>query len=44
LVVGAIRVLAGGQPALIQSGKAVCVATGTALNVVAITGPGEGSH
>lgn len=30
-VVGAVRVLAGGTPVLIQSGQAVCVPTGTGL-------------
>jgi hypothetical protein len=34
-VVGALRVLAGGQPVLIQSSVAVCAPTGTPLNVVA---------
>jgi hypothetical protein len=32
--VGATRVLAGGQPVLLQSGVATCVPTGTPLNVV----------
>jgi len=30
-VVGAVRVLAGGMPVLIQTGQAVCVPTGTGL-------------
>jgi len=30
-VVGAVRVLAGGAPVLLQSGQAVCVPTGTGL-------------
>ncbi len=30
-VVGAVRVLAGGMPVLLQSGQAVCVPTGTGL-------------
>jgi hypothetical protein len=30
-VMGAVRVLAGGAPVLIQSGQAVCVPTGTGL-------------
>lgn len=30
-VVGAVRVLAGGVPVLIQTGQAVCVSTGTGL-------------
>lgn len=34
-VVGALRVLAGGQPVLLQSSVAVCAPTGTPLNVVA---------
>jgi hypothetical protein len=33
-VVGATRVLAGGQPVLLQSSAAVCAPTGTPLNVV----------
>ncbi len=33
-VVGAVRVLAGGQPVLLQSSVAVCAPTGTPLNVV----------
>ena len=33
-VVGALRVLAGGQPVLLQSSVAVCVPTGTPLNIV----------
>jgi hypothetical protein len=33
-VVGALRVLAGGQPVLLQSSVAVCAPTGTPLNVV----------
>ena len=34
-VVGALRVLAGGQPVLLQSSVAVCAPTGTPLTVVA---------
>ncbi len=34
-VVGAVRVLAGGQPVLLQSSVAVCAPTGTPLNAVA---------
>src|SRR3569832_226669 len=30
-VVGAVRVLAGGAPVMLQSGQAVCVPTGTGL-------------
>jgi len=30
-VLGALRVLAGGTPVLLQTGKAVCVPTGTGL-------------
>lgn len=30
-VVGAVRVLAGGQPVLLQNGQAVCTPTGTGL-------------
>lgn len=30
-VVGAVRVLAGGAPVLLQTGQAVCVPTGTGL-------------
>ena len=30
-VTGAVRVLAGGQPVLIQTGQAVCVSSGTGL-------------
>jgi hypothetical protein len=30
-VMGAVRVLAGGAPVLIQTGQAVCVASGTGL-------------
>jgi hypothetical protein len=33
---GAVRVLAGGAPVLIQSGQAVCVPTGTGLLAVAV--------
>jgi hypothetical protein len=33
-VVGATRVLAGGQPVLLQTSVAVCAPTGTPLNVV----------
>ena len=33
-VVGATRVLAGGMPVLTQSSVAVCVPTGTPLNVL----------
>jgi hypothetical protein len=33
-VVGALRVLAGGEPVLLQSSVAVCVPTGTPLSVV----------
>ncbi len=33
-VVGAVRVLAGGAPVLLQDSQAVCVPTGTPLNVV----------
>jgi hypothetical protein len=32
-VLGAIRVLAGGQPVLIQGGQAICAPTGTPLTV-----------
>jgi hypothetical protein len=35
-VVGAVRVLAGGAPVVIQSGQAVCVPTGTPLLPVAV--------
>jgi len=31
--VGALRVLAGGQPVLLQDSQAVCVPTGTPLTV-----------
>jgi hypothetical protein len=34
-VVGALRVLAGGQPVLLQSSVAVCAPTGTPLTIVA---------
>ena len=34
-VVGAVRVLAGGQPVLLQSSVALCAPTGTPLNVIA---------
>jgi hypothetical protein len=33
-VVGATRVLAGGQPVLLQTSVAVCAPTGTPLNIV----------
>jgi len=33
-VVGALRVLAGGQPVLLQSSVAVCAPTGTPLNIL----------
>jgi hypothetical protein len=33
-VLGAVRVLAGGVPVLLQDGQAVCAPTGTALQVV----------
>lgn len=33
-VVGALRVLAGGQPVLLQSSVAICAPTGTPLNIV----------
>jgi hypothetical protein len=33
-VVGAVRVLAGGQPVLLQDSQAICTPTGTPLNVV----------
>ena len=33
-VVGATRVLAGGQPVLLQTSVAICTPTGTPLNVV----------
>lgn len=33
-VVGALRVLAGGQPLLLQSSVAVCAPTGTPLNIL----------
>ena len=33
-VVGATRVLAGGQPVLLQDSQAICVPTGTPLTVV----------
>lgn len=35
-VVGAVRVLAGGVPVLIQTGQAVCVPTGTGLLPLAV--------
>jgi hypothetical protein len=35
-VTAALRVLAGGTPAVIQGSQAVCVPTGTGLNVVAV--------
>jgi len=35
-VMGAMRVLAGGAPVVIQGGQAVCVPTGTGLNVVVV--------
>jgi hypothetical protein len=34
-IVGATRVLAGGAPVLLQTGQAVCTATGTGLVVAA---------
>jgi hypothetical protein len=33
-IVGAVRVLAGGTPVLVQSGVAICVPTGTPLTAV----------
>jgi hypothetical protein len=33
-LVGALRVLAGGQPVLLQSSVAACAPTGTPLNIV----------
>ena len=33
-VVGAVRVLAGGQPVLVQSSQAICVPTGTPLQIL----------
>ena len=33
-VVGAVRVLAGGTPVLLQDSQAICTPTGTPLNVV----------
>ncbi|HEV8354078.1 MAG TPA: hypothetical protein VGR24_07765 [bacterium] len=33
-VVGAVRVLAGGAPVLLQDSQAVCVPTGTGLTVI----------
>jgi hypothetical protein len=33
-VVGAVRVLAGGQPVLLQSSVALCAPTGTPLNII----------
>ena len=33
-VVGATRVLAGGQPVLLQDSQAICTPTGTPLNIV----------
>lgn len=33
-IVGAVRVLAGGQPVLLQDSQAICVPTGTPLTVV----------
>ncbi|MCK9495115.1 MAG: hypothetical protein M0R75_06415 [Dehalococcoidia bacterium] len=35
-VTGAVRVLAGGAPVLIQTGQAVCVPTGTGLMPVVV--------
>jgi hypothetical protein len=35
-VVGAVRVLAGGAPLVIQSGSAVCVPTGTPLLAIVV--------
>ena len=36
------RVLAGGQPVLLQDSQAICVPTGTPLTVVVTAGPGQG--
>jgi hypothetical protein len=33
-VVGAIRVLSGGQPVLLQDSQALCIPTGTPLSVI----------
>lgn len=33
-VVGAVRVLAGGAPVLLQTSQAICTPTGTPLNIV----------
>lgn len=33
-VVGAVRVLAGGQPVLVQSSQAICAPTGTPLQIL----------
>ncbi len=33
-VMGATRVMAGGQPVLLQDGQAICTPTGTPLNIV----------
>ena len=33
-VMGATRVMAGGQPVLLQDSQAICVPTGTPLNIV----------
>jgi hypothetical protein len=33
-VVGAVRVLAGGAPVLLQDSQAICTPTGTPLNIV----------
>lgn len=33
-VIGATRVLAGGQPVLVQSSQAICVPTGTPLQIL----------
>jgi hypothetical protein len=33
-VLGATRVMAGGQPVLLQDSQAVCVPTGTGLNIL----------
>jgi hypothetical protein len=35
-VTGAVRVLAGGAPVLVQTGQAVCVPTGTGLTPVVV--------
>lgn len=33
-IMGATRVMAGGQPVLLQDGQAICTPTGTPLNIV----------